>query len=109
MTTVSSRFWREGKGGLRVLARVTPKSSRDGVEGVTESAQGPALTVRVRAVAGDGEANRAVEAVVAKWLGVAKGCVSVAAGGKSRIKTLDIAGNPEALASLMHARVAELQ
>jgi uncharacterized protein YggU (UPF0235/DUF167 family) len=88
--------------------RVTPKSARDGVEGTAETAQGPALAVRVRAVADKGEANRAVEAVVAQWLGVAKRSVAVAAGGKSRVKTLAIAGQPVRLAALIETRLAEL-
>lgn len=94
---------------MRLLARVTPKSSRDDVEGIADSPEGPALKVRVRAVADKGEANRAVEAVVAEWLGVAKGRVSVAAGGKSRIKTLDIVGEPAALESLIRGRLESLR
>jgi uncharacterized protein YggU (UPF0235/DUF167 family) len=91
-----------------VFVRVTPKSARDRVEGTTESAEGPALKVRVRAVADKGEANRAVEAVVAEWLGVPKTSVSLAAGGKSRLKTLDVAGEPLALERLMRARLGEI-
>ena len=88
--------------------RVTPKSTREGIDGVVETAQGPALTVRVRAVAEKGEANRAVEAVVAEWLGVPKSSVAVTAGGKSRLKTVLVAGEPGRLAALVEARTAEL-
>ena len=70
--------WRTRTDGVQVFVRVTPKSARDCVEGTTDSAEGPALKVRVRAVADKGEANRAVEAVVAEWLGVAR--TSVASG-----------------------------
>jgi uncharacterized protein YggU (UPF0235/DUF167 family) len=107
VTLPRSQPWRTGKSGLRVLARVTPRSAREGVDGMAESADGPALKVCVRAVPDKGEANRAVEAVVAEWLGVAKGCVSVAAGGKSRIKTLDIAGDPAALEMRLRARLEQ--
>lgn len=100
--------WRTGKSGLRILARVTPKSARDGVEGITQTPDGPALKVRVRAVAEDGAANRSVENVVAQWLGVPKTRVTVAHGGKSRIKTLDIDGKPDELSALIAARVAAL-
>ena len=89
--------------------RVTPKASREGVEGMAETAQGPALAVRVHAVADKGEANRAVELVVAAWLGVAKSSVSLAAGGKSRVKTLAVTGEPARLAAVIEARLAELR
>ena len=89
--------------------RVTPKSAREGVDGVVETAQGPALTVRVRAVAEKGEANRAVEMVVAGWLGVPKSSVAVTAGGKSRLKTVLVTGQPDRLAALVELCVSKLQ
>ena len=89
--------------------RVSPKSTRDGVGGMVATAQGGALTVRVRAVAEKGEANRAVERVIAEWIGIAKSSVAVAAGGKSRLKTVEIAGQPAKLAALMEMRIAELR
>ena len=89
--------------------RVTPKSAREGIDGVVETAQGPALAVRVRAVAEKGEANRAVEMVVAAWLGVPKSSVAVAAGGKSRLKTVLVAGESAKLAALIKTRTAQLR
>jgi uncharacterized protein YggU (UPF0235/DUF167 family) len=100
--------WRAEAAGIRLLVRVSPKASREGVDGVAETAQGPALTVRVRAVAEKGEANRAVETAVAAWLGVPKSSVAVTAGGKSRVKTVSIAGEPAKLAALVATRVAAL-
>jgi uncharacterized protein len=94
---------------VRLCARVTPKSARDAVDGVMQTAQGPALQIRVRAVAEEGEANRAVETIVAKWLGLAKTRVSIARGSRSRIKTIDIAGATGELEALLAARVAALQ
>lgn len=90
------------------MVRVTPRSSRDGVEAVADSAERPALKVRVRAVADKGEANRAVEGVVAEWLGVPKRSVALSAGGKSRIKTLMVSGEPARLEALLSARVGGL-
>ena len=89
--------------------RVTPKSAREGIDGVVETAQGPALTVRVRAVAEKGEANRAVEMVVAGWLGVPKSSVAVTAGGKSRLKTVLVTGEPDRLAALVELYVSKMQ
>ena len=88
--------------------RVTPKSAREGIDGVVETAQGPALTMRVRAVAEKGEANRAVEVVVAGWLGVPKSSVAVTAGGKSRLKTVLVTGQPDRLASMVESYVSKL-
>jgi uncharacterized protein len=104
----SRQAWRAGRSGLRVLVRVTPKSARDGVGGIMQTPEGPALKVRVRAVAENGQANRSVETAVAQWLGLARTRVTVAQGGKSRIKTLDIDAAPEELEPLIAARVAAL-
>lgn len=101
--------WRAEPTGLRLLVRVSPKASREGIDGVIETAQGPALTVRVRAVAQKGEANRAVEMAVAAWLAVPKSSVAVTAGGKSRVKTVLVAGEPARLAALVEMRMSELQ
>jgi uncharacterized protein len=109
VTPPSPRPWRGGTAGIKVLVRVSPKSTREGVEGMVETAQGGALTVRVRAVAEKGEANRAVERVIAAWVGVAKSSVAVSAGGKSRIKTVEIAGEPAKLAALIEMQIAKLR
>jgi uncharacterized protein YggU (UPF0235/DUF167 family) len=92
-----------------VLAvRVSPKSGRDGVDGLAETPDGPAVKVRVRAAPADGEANAAVEAVVAKWLGLPGSRVTVAKGYKSRVKMLEIGGDPSVLEELVAARIAAL-
>jgi uncharacterized protein YggU (UPF0235/DUF167 family) len=108
MAAAGAHPWHADKAGLRLLARVTPKSAMDGVDGVTPTPEGPALKVRVRAVADKGEANAAVETVVARWLGLAKTRVTVARGHKSRVKTLAIGGVPAELEALVAARVAQL-
>ena len=94
--------------GLEVLVRVTPKSGRDGVDGLVETAQGQALKVRVRAVAEDGAANAAAEKVVAQWLDLARGRVTVVRGHKSRVKLLGISGAPAEIEAVLAARVAAL-
>ena len=109
MTPPVPRPWRSGPAGIKVLVRVTPKSTREGVDGIVETPQGGALTVRVRAVAEKGEANRAVERVIAEWVGVGKSSVAVSAGGKSRVKTVEIAGEPAKLAALIEMQIAKLR
>lgn len=75
---------------MRLRIHLTPKSRHDGIEGITQSPDGPALKARVRALPHDGAANRAVLALLAKWLVVPKTSITVSAGAKSRIKLLTI-------------------
>jgi uncharacterized protein len=108
VTRACDQPWRADRAGVRLLVRVTPRAGRDEIDGLAETAHGPAVAVRVRAAADKGDANRAVEAVVADWLGIAKSVVAVASGGKSRVKTLLIAGEPATLKLLMEARLGAL-
>jgi hypothetical protein len=85
--------WRHGAACVIVRVRLTPKSSKDTIDGIEETAEGPAFRARVRALPTEGQANAALARLLAEWLGVAKSCVSVVAGGKSRVKTLEIAGD----------------
>jgi uncharacterized protein (TIGR00251 family) len=79
--------------GLRIVVRVTPKSSRDGLDGITELADGSAVfKVRVRAVPEDGKANTAVAKLIAKALGVPASTVRIETGETSRLKTILVAG-----------------
>jgi uncharacterized protein YggU (UPF0235/DUF167 family) len=63
------------------------------------------LGVEVRAVPEKGAANAALEACLAKALGIAKSRVGVAAGTTSRLKTVRIEGPPDAVAAAL-ARLA---
>jgi uncharacterized protein (TIGR00251 family) len=94
-------------GVVRVRVRLTPKSAADRIEGVASTVEGPALKVRVRAVPENGKANAALVGVFADWLGVARSSVEVAAGGKSRCKTLAVSGDGQRLAARIAARLAE--
>ena len=88
--------------------RASPRSSCEGIAGVVDTAQGPALAVRVHAAAQKGEANRAVELALAAWLGVPRSSVAVKAGGKSRLKTVVVAGEPARLSALLKLRTARM-
>jgi uncharacterized protein (TIGR00251 family) len=99
MTDGAALPWTRSRDGLTLRVRVTPKSSKDMVEGLEASAQGPALKVRVRAVPDKGAANAAVLETVAAWLGVAKSTVTLASGSTARVKSLAIAGDGEVLAA----------
>ncbi|BCG99211.1 DUF167 domain-containing protein [Mesorhizobium loti] len=90
--------------GIDLFVRLTPKSSMDRLEGVETAADGRShLKARVRAVPENGAANHALERLVAKTLGVPASAVSVVAGGTSRLKTVRIVGDPEALAQRVEA------
>lgn len=106
--SATGKPWASAADGVRLRVRLTPKSSRDEVCGVEETAEGVALKVRVRAVPEDGKANAAAVEVVAKWLQVPKTTVALVAGGKSRIKSLAVGGRPAELESRLGERLAAL-
>jgi uncharacterized protein YggU (UPF0235/DUF167 family) len=78
---------------MRLHVRLTPKASADRIDGWTTDTDGrPVLAVRVRAAPVDGEANAALEALIARTLGVRKSAVTVARGGQSRLKAVEVEG-----------------
>lgn len=96
------RCFRQHGDGLLLFVRLTPKSSGDAVEGVEAGADGqPRLKVRVRALPADGAANRAAEAAIARWLGVAKSAVALQSGSTSRAKTFRLAVDEGTLAKAL--------
>lgn len=98
--------WRHGDAGVIVYFRLTPKSSKDAVDGLQDTAEGPAFQARVRAIPENGAANTALELLVAEWLGVPKRSVRLATGGKSRLKSVSISGDSDQLDRKLHARLA---
>jgi len=98
--------WRTSSEGVIVRVRLTPKSSIEGIEGVGPTAEGPALAARVRAAPAEGEANAALERLVARWLDVPKSTVRVTHGGKSRVKSLTISGETGCLEERLKAKLA---
>lgn len=62
----------------------------------------------MRALPQDGEANTALIALVAKWLGVPKSSVELVSGGKSRIKTLALSEpDPQSLTARLETWAAK--
>ena len=76
---------------VRLTVRLTPRAALDRIDGVVEREGGTVIHARVRAVPEKGQANAALENLIAKAVGVPKSCVQVIAGGTSRLKTLEIA------------------
>jgi len=107
MIVIPALAWSRSAEGVILRVRVTPKSSKDVVEGPEPTTQGPALKVRVRAVPDKGAANAAVVETVAEWLGVPKSTVTLVGGSTARVKSLAIAGDGAALAALLAHRIGE--
>ena len=94
-------------GGVTIAVRVSPRGGRNAVEGLVADAEGrPMLGVRVAAAPVDGEANDAVEAAVARWLGVPARDVEVTAGITARTKDVTVDGDPVQLLRRLQALTA---
>lgn len=95
--------------GIIITVRLTPKSSADEVLGVEDTADGPILKARVRAVPDKGRANEAVATLLAQWLDEPKSRAELASGGKSRLKHVLIRGDAQALMSKLAVRISGLK
>jgi uncharacterized protein (TIGR00251 family) len=96
------RPWTVSDAGLLLAVRVTPKGGRDAIDGVADLADGTSvLKVRVRAAPSDDEANAALIRLLAGALGVPVRAVSLVAGGRGRVKRLQISGEGAALAAAL--------
>lgn len=71
----------------RIAVRVTPRASRDAVEGFDDAG---VWRVRVTAPPVDGAANEAVARLLARALGLAPREVVLARGERSRVKYFDL-------------------
>lgn len=77
--------------------RVTPKASRDAIQGAVATPDGLALKIAVTAPADKGKANAAVTALLAEAFGIAKSNITLTAGETDRRKVFRISGDPAAL------------
>ena len=76
-----------------LAVRLTPRSSADRIDGWASDAAGREhLKVRVRAAPVEGEANAALEALLAKALGVPRSAVRVVRGQTARLKQVAVEG-----------------
>lgn len=96
--------WRASGEAVLLSLRLTPKSSRDAIEGVESLSDGRSvLKARVRAVPEDGKANDALLRLLAKALDMPQRALSLASGATGRTKTIRIEGAPEAIATRLKA------
>lgn len=94
--------------GLKVFVRLTPKASRDKVDGlVAEADGGVVLKASVTTVPEDGKANAALIKMLAKEWRVAKSLIEVVAGATDRRKTLLISGDGAELAARLDQWMAK--
>ncbi len=97
-------FYRRHSEGFDLFVRLTPKSARDGLEGVETAADGRShMKARVRAVPEDGKANKALIKLLAKELGVPASRIAIVAGETARLKTVRIEGEAEQLEPALRA------
>ena len=76
-----------------LAVRLTPRGGRDGADGWALDADGrPYLKARVASAPVEGEANAALILLLSKSLGVPRSAVSLARGGQSRLKRIEVAG-----------------
>jgi uncharacterized protein len=98
----SAKPWIQTADGVALDVRLTPRSARDAIEGIARLADGRCvLKARVRAAPVEGEANAALQRLIAKELGIAPRQVELAAGSTARLKRLRISGDARALDALL--------
>lgn len=84
--------------GVRLVVRLTPRASRDGIDGVVSGADGrPALQLRIAAPPVEGAANKALVAYLAAQLKLRKADIRIVAGETARLKRLELDGDPQAI------------
>jgi len=89
--------WRRNGDSVLLSLRLTPKSSRDALEGVETLSDGRrVLKARVRAVPEDGKANLALLRLLADRLDLPIRALTLASGATGRTKVIRIEGTPEA-------------
>jgi uncharacterized protein YggU (UPF0235/DUF167 family) len=82
---------------------------RDEIAGLETFGDETVLKARVRALPEGGRANEALERLIASWLKVPPSSVRVAQGGKSRLKQVEIAGDPDTLTRLIEVHIGTLE
>lgn len=82
--------------------RLTPKASRDSIDGIKTLADGvDHALARVRAVPEAGDANKALVVLLSRAFKVPKSSISVIAGATARLKHVRVAGSPTALTGVV--------
>ena len=99
--------WKRAGDGLRLLVRATPGARHAGIGGVVETAEGPALAVKITEAAEKGRANKAIIALLSGALGVPKSAIGLKRGETARLKHFVIEGDVVALETRLKALCAK--
>ena len=100
--------WRVSGDAVLLSLRLTPKSSKDAVEGIEALSDGRrVLKARVRAVPEDGKANEALLRLLAKWLDLPIRALSLSSGASGRTKVIRIEGPAQAVAARLKTLMGE--
>ena len=105
-------FFDKTEDGVRLQLRATPGTAADQIAGLWHGPNtiddGEArLAVKVTAAPDKGKANVAILKLLAKKLGLPKSALSVRAGETSRLKTIDIKGEPAVIAAALENLAGE--
>lgn len=84
---MSASFLSSVPAGVRVRVRLQPRASHNRIVG----RHGDTLKAQVTAPPVDGEANAALERLIAELVGLPRSAVRVVAGAKSRDKVVEVA------------------
>lgn len=95
--------------GVIVTVKLTPKSRREGIEGVSvePGRNGPdcVLKARVAAPPEDGKANAALIALLAREWHLPKTSLTLDSGATQRLKRIHIKGDPASLAAALRVHL----
>ena len=94
--------------GVTVAIRLTPKAKRAALQGqFTDGPAGPAIRASVTAPPGEGAANAALIALLAKSWRVPKSALTIIGGAKDRNKVVHLRGDPVVLRAMIEGWIAE--
>jgi len=94
--------YRAVAGGIVLSVRLTPRASRDCVDGIGRLSDGREVAIaHIRAVPAEGAANKSLVAILAKTLHVPKSAVEIVAGGAARLKQVKVEGDAGALSAMI--------
>jgi len=103
-------FTATADGAIRFAIRVSPRASRQGVEGIIRDADGgKLLKIAVNAPPEDGKANKEVLALLAKTIGIAKSRLSLVSGETARKKVVQLAAVDAALLTRLNDWINTLE
>lgn len=81
-----TRWYRWDGADLILQLHIQPKASREGIAGITERG----LRIRLTAAPADGQANAALQTLLAREFGVPKADIALERGGSGRHKQVRI-------------------